>query len=1207
MQRTNNKKSSNKKISLPVGSAKHPTAKPLKEKAFTVVAIGASAGGLEAVTALLKNLTATTGMAFIYVQHLSPDHKSQLASILSRATKMKVQEIDDMEKIKPNNVYIIPYNKGIKVTDGHIKLIPRNQSNTSSRGTKNVSTIDILFSSLAQTHKANVIGIILSGHAKDGTIGLKAIKQAGGVTFAQDNSAQARSMPKSAIASGMVDFVLSPKKIASEINLLSVNKTMGQNIKLRLNQDSLNPESPDEKTIFSILHKAKGVDFSHYKMATVNRRMHHRMFQSNKQTIKEYVKLLIKDPGEVDLLYKDLLINVSDFFRDTEIFRYLKTTFLPKLLKSKTEGETLRIWIPACSLGQEAYSIAMLLTELQDNKTKKIPIKIFATDLSDQAVNNARKAEYSLSALKAISKNNIKRFFTKTGTNYRINKEIREMCTFAPHNILSDPPFFRIDFISCRNLLIYFDASAQKKVLATLHFSLSEGGFLMLGKSETTGTSSQLFTPLNNNFKIYSRKKNAGVHKLPDLASRFPGISNIEKIIKPVSRKIATVDNSELDSTIDSVLLSRYMPACAIINSNMEIIQFRGSTSIYLSHPSGGKASLNILKMTRPEFAFELRSAIHQVIKTKQPVRKSDIEMNRDIIGSTFQMMSLEVSPLKIEWDEPLLLVVFTLQENIKKQIENDRGKRNNSTEKDKRIKKLIEELSSARAEMDSVIESQESSYEELQSANEEIVSTNEEFQTLNEELETSKEEIEATNEELISTNQELKTQNELLAESYHYSEAIIATIHEPMIILDSHLCVKSANRSFYKKFLISKQETEGKSLFKLGNKQWAIPKLHKLLDDLLSKNVHFQGLEVIHTFPKIGEKTMLLNAHRIIQKTHDEKLILFAIEDITERSILQRKINERNEQDIIRHLANKVELEKLIKHRTKQLEQKNIELEKANKQLAFQNKEKEKRSTELGIANKELAFQNKEKEKHSLELSIANKDLTTFTYVSSHDLQEPLRKIQNFAALILAEEGKKLSETGKGYFSRIQQTANRMQTLIEDLLTYSRAKPGKHNFENTNLNLILDEVIKEFEEAIREKKAIIEAMPLGNAGVIPFQFRQLFHNLISNSLKFTHSGKAPHIKIKSKLILGSKSVNKNLLPGKKYLNIVFTDKGIGFDPQYQERIFEVFQRLHNFEVYKGTGIGLAICKRIVENHHGFIAATSKLNEGARFDIYIPA
>ncbi|MDP1726047.1 MAG: chemotaxis protein CheB [Bacteroidota bacterium] len=1102
-------------------------AKP-KRESFHIVAIGASAGGLEAVSALLKNLPPDTGMAYIYVQHLNPEHKSYLTSILSKITKMKVQEIDDMELMKPDNVYVIPHNKEIEVIDGHIQLLPRQ---------KNIPTnpsIDILFTSLAETHKEKVIGIILSGYGSDGTQGLNTIKDAGGITFAQDDSAQTGSMPKSAIASGVVDYVLPPEEIAHELIRLSKNGFLKQVVKPKRGDTATEYADPDEKTIFRILHKDKGVDFSHYKMATINRRLHHRMQQCRINSIKDYVKLLLKDGKEADLLYKDLLINVTSFFRDMETFRYLKSTLLPELLKGKLPGETLRIWVPACSTGEEAYSIALLIAELQYNKTKKVPVKIFATDLSEGVIQCARLGEFTQNETKPIPKNLLKRFFTKSGDRYIINKEIREMFVFAPHNILSDPPFFRIDFISCRNLLIYFDAAAQKKALATLHFALNEGKYLILGKSETIGTSSQLFTQLNNKFKIFSRKKNTGIRKVPELLPRFPLMNN-ERNIKPSLKKNASVDTLALDNAIDSALLSRFMPACAIINKDMEILQFRGLTSLYLSHPSGGKASLNILKMTRPEFAFELRNAILKVIKTKQPVIKTGIEIK---VESAFRLMTLEVCPLKIEWDEPLLLCVFTMQEQVEIYPENSTGSKRNLSQKDTRIKKLVEELNSARSEMDSILESQETAYEELQTANEEIVSTNEEFQTLNEELETSKEEIQATNEELLSANHELQIRNDLLTEAQEYSEAIITTIHEPMLVLFKDFRVKSANKSFYEKFKVQKEETEGTYLFELGNKQWNIPKLRNVLNDIIVKNSSFENFEVTYNFPGIGEKIMLLNAHLIVQKSNTEQLILLAIEDFTVQKSIEKQL-----------LDSKILAE-----------------------VAQQKAEEALKKAEEAVKAKQQFLSN-----------------------MSHEIRTPMNGIIGFTKVLLKTD---LSLKQKEYLRAIKLSGDALIVLINDILDLAKVDAGKMTFEQKPFNLILStsSTLHLFEAKIHEKnlKLVIDydkripEILVGDS----VRLRQILLNLLSNAVKFTSKGEiaisvrqlaADNKKVTIEFTLSDTGIGIS----KNKIDKIFEN--------FQQASNDTSR------LYGGTGLGLAIFKQLVELQGGSIHVKSKLDVGSTF------
>jgi len=1001
------------------------------EEQFPIVAIGASVGGLEAMSLLLKNLPADTGMAFIYVQHLSPDHKSLLTSILSRITKMNVQEITDMEHMAPNHVYVIPHDKGIQVTDGHIKLLPRPKNSSTNL------SIDVLFSSLSKTHGKHVIGVILSGNANDGTEGLKAIKKEGGITFAQDHSAQATSMPNSAVAAGVVDFVLPPKEIARKLIEISKKLPDLSNLTETRKIIPVKESSSSFQAIFDLLFKKTGVDFSHYKMSTIKRRLHHRMLQQGIKTPQEYVKVLLEKSKEVEELYNDLLINVTSFFRDPDVFRYLKGTFLPKLLKQKDTDETLRIWVAACSTGQEAYSLAMMLTELQEQKAHKVPFQIFATDLSEQAIRTARIGDYSLDDLKNVTKEQKDRFFIKAGDNYRVIKELREKCVFAPHNILRDPPFSRIDFISCCNLLIYFDMAAQKKVFSTLHFAMRENGFLMLGKAESVGASSQLFSRINNKFKIYSRKKHAGVRKVPDLIPRFPR-ANLFK--HPVhTGKIQNANPSGIANAVDSILIAKYTPACAVVNKEMEILELRGPFSQFLEHPPG-KASLNILKMTRPEFAFELRDAIQKVIKTKKPVTKSGIEFH---IDSDLHRMAIEVSLLKIEWDEPLLLVVFTLQGKVETDEASGKGRGDYSNQKDKRINKLSEELSKVRKEMNAVIESQEATYEELQAANEEIVSTNEEFQTLNEELETSKEEIEASNEELISTNQELQTRHDLLTESYEYSEAIIATIHEPMLVLNKDLHVKSANESFYETFLVKKEATEGVFLFELGNNQWDIPKLRNLLNDIVSNNTSFSNFEVTHTFPGIGEKIMRLNAHRIIQKVHSEQLILLAIEDVTERTLIAIKEKElQKKENQISDLAVK------------------------SKQQFLSNMSHEIRTpmnSILGFTNVVLKTSLSEEQKQ---------------YINAI-------KVSGDALLVLINDILDLAKVDAGKMT-FEQTPFNLEESVSSMLYLFETK-----FQEKGLKLI-----KQFDPAI-------PIVLLGD----PVRLRQIVLNLISNAIKFTSKG----------------------------------------------------------------------------------------------------
>lgn len=534
-------------------------------------------------------------------------------------------------------------------------------------------------------------------------------------------------------------------------------------------------------------------------------------------------------------------------------------------------------------------------------------------------------------------------------------------------------------------------------------------------------------------------------------------------------------------------------------------------------------------------------------------------------------MVRVEIVPLKVEWDEPLLLVLFSEQEQVEVFSAANLTGDQSSPEKDRRIRQLEEELLAAHADALAFSQEQDAIIEELQSAHEEVVSSNEELQTVNEELETSKEEIESTNEELTTTNQELQTRNDLLNESYDYSKAIISTLHEPLIVLDKDLRVKTANSAFYKTFNVQEAETEGKLLYHLGNDQWNIPSLRELLEDIVPKNTQFHHFEVRHKFPGIGEKILVLNASRIVQKSHGEQLILLSINDITEVVLLQQRAQDIINRDMVESRNYTQKLEKAVKERTKAL-----------------------KKTNLALAEK------------NAELEKMNKELEAFTYVSSHDLQEPLRKIQTFAGRILEKENQNLSENGKNYFQILQVSAERMQALIHDLLAFSRVSSTERKFNNIDLHKILEEVKADFRESLEAKHTKITLDGDCKVHIIPFLFRQVLHNLISNSLKFSKPDIDLQINISCHRILSNTIKALKLSPNKEYMHLSFSDNGIGFENEFREKVFEVFQKLHSKDEYPGTGIGLAIVKKIVENHNGLITARSEPQIGTTFDIYLP-
>ena len=1235
--------------------------KILSANLFPVVGIGASAGGLEAFKMLLKAIPEKSGMAYVLVQHLAPTHESMLPELLQKATKVPVLEILDDVKVEPDHIYILPSNKMLVANDGVLQLSPR----PASKGQRNLP-IDLFFTSLAEIHHNHAIGVVLSGTGSDGTQGLRAIRDNGGTTVAQDEvSAGYAGMPQSAVQAGVVDFVLPPDQIPQK--LLDLRAGVDENGE----EGQARPEPENAfRQILSLLRVRKQTDFTYYKQTTIRRRIQRRMAITKSKTPGDYLNYLRADKPEQDALYQDLLIPVTSFFRDAKTFSALCETVFPILLKNKTADGPVRVWVAGCSTGQEAYSVAMCFKEVLGNRQEQV--QIFASDLSEPAIKKARVGIYPASEVGEVSPQRLQEFFTKTGEGYQMKKTVRDMCVFAVHDFLKDPPFGKIDFISCRNVLIYMESYLQKKALTTLHYALNPNGFLLLGRSETVGGVPDLFKSAAKTDKLYTRK---------DAPARFMPIVSQQKEVKANSANVNVPTESmrtDFQKTADDIILSKYTPVGVVVNEALDIVHFRGATSNYLEQLSG-KPSHNLLLMAKDGLAFELRNVLHKAKKDKVSVTKENVPVT---INGSLSSISIEAIPLPNTID-PHYLILFHETNSAGAKPATDGKKRltkSKKDEKDHRIEQLERELAQTRDDMRGITEDQEVVNEELQSANEELLSGNEELQSLNEELETSKEELQSTNEELTVVNQEMIGLNEQVTAGRDYAEAIITNIREPLIVLNNSLRVQLANAAFYRTFQVNEAETEGVSIYELGNRQWNIPELRTLLERILPEKSTFSDFELTHTFATIGRRVMLLNAREIVNKNTSEKLILLSIEDITvaanvreaerratkqlqfiadampqkvwtadgagdvnyfnqiwldytgltyedlrgwgwERVIhpddweenkkrWQHSIDTGDDFEEEHRFLNKDgdykwHLSRGVAHRNESgtivmWVGTNTEINEQKEQNVALEKAVEKRTHELEEAKKIVEGKNG-------ELSAKNKELESFTYVSSHDLQEPLRKIQTLASRILDKEIDNLTDSGKDSFQRMQKSAERMQSLIQDLLAFSRLGTAERNFETIELSLLVEDVIDELSETISEKHAVVDYGGLCPATVVAFQFRQLLHNLIGNALKFSNPAIPPHITIRSTLVTGSQTGNATLLPDKKYCYITVADNGIGFEPQYSEKIFDVFQRLHGKGKYNGTGIGLSIVKKIIENHDGLISATGEPNKGARFDMYIPA
>ncbi|MBF4507872.1 chemotaxis protein CheR [Flavobacterium sp. JLP] len=1075
---------------------------------FPVVGIGASAGGLDAFKKILKAIPVDSGMAYVLVQHLSPDHPSNLAEILAQSTEIPVHEIINDINLAPNHIYIIPENNNLIAEDGVLKLHVR------TRNEKKNACIDIFFESLAKVHESFAIGVILSGTAFDGTFGLKKIKEFGGVTIAQDpETAAFKGMPQSAIDADVVDYVLAPELIPER--LIQIQKSYTANH--AYNEIDTIPKNEEETLhqIINLIFLRTGNDFSHYKQPTIRRRIARRMVITRKESLQEYFYLLRNDKTEQDILFNDFLIPVTYFFRDSKFFETLPSTIFPQLIQNTTNNN-LRIWIAGCATGEEAYSLAISIHEfLVEKNNKDIKVQIFASDISEKCITKARTAIYSAQDVQHVSQARLQNYFTKRDGNYHINKVIRDMCIFAVHNFIKDPPFARIDLVSCRNVLIYFDPFLQKKVLSSFHYSLKEKGILFLGKSETTTNAQNLFEPTGRNEKIYIRKF-APVRYVPEAFKP----ANMSTRDKPESTEKRSLPEADFRKIASDILFLKYTPASVIINEHLEIVHFHGDTSYFLL-PSPGKPNFNVLKMAREGISFELRNAILKIKKDKKNVKKENVVVKDQPYMASFEVVS-------IPNDDEHFMILF-----YKKPLpEFDDSKIKRKTSDQQRILELENELLQLREDIKRVTEEQQTAFEELQTTNEELLSSSEEMQAMNEELETSTEELQSNNEELMCVNDELMDRQEQLISMRNYSESIFKTIREPLLIIDRDFFVKSANPSFYKYFQTTEKETEGYSFFEIGDCQWNIPDFKDLIFKMLGDETSIEDFQV-HTICKgIGKKIMMVNARRILN-AKPAGMILVALEDITE----------------------------------------------------------------VVAANEQLNIKN-------LQLQSYNEQLERFTSAASYDLQEPLRKIHMFCQRIIDNE-QNLSETSKHNLERMLFAASNMSQLIADLIDYSRINFVEKEFKKTDLNVLLKKIIADLKDNILEKNASITISPLPQLNVISYQIQQLFSNLILNAIKYTKEGVIPEIKIENEnpsteeiLEIGG---NKDI----SYIKISITDNGIGFEQEFESKIFEPFYRLHSAQ-YHGSGLGLTLVKKIVSNHHGFIAVRSKINQGTVFNIYLP-
>ena len=1071
--------------------------KILSENLFPVVGIGASAGGLDAFRKLIQTIPENSGMAYILVQHLHPGHESALPEILQRVTPLPVVEISDNVEVKPDHIYVIPSNKMLVANDGVLQLDPRLSSD------KLNLPIDLFFTSLAEVHQSHSIGVVLSGNGFDGTAGLQHIKEHGGITFAQDpETASYKGMPQHAINAAIVDFILNPENISGKLMELKQsykisNKTNANDPKDKVTEDAF-------RQVLSLLKEKLGVDFNFYRQTTVRRRIIRRMVVLKTGSITEYVDYVKNNKSELDVLFQDLLITVTSFFRDKATFETLCDVVLPEIIKNKKTSTPIRIWVAGCSTGQEAFSVAICLHEFLGENEGNTRVQIFATDLSEKAIKIARSGVYSTKEMEGISEDRRKQFFDKTtGGIYQVKKPVRDMCVFAVHNFLKDPPFAKMDIISCRNVLIYFEPFLQKKALSDFHYALNEKGMLLLGKSESIGTSSDLFLPFGIKDKLYIRKQMPG--RFTNFIADAVEKDKKQKNLLPGDKDLKTND---FQKNADEILLSRYTPIGVIVNEQFDIVQFRGLTGDYLESASG-KASLNVLKMSKDGLAFEIRNALQKAKATKESFTKAGIPFNNgkklvtidaipllNTVNLHFLILFKEID---VPDDEPAVTDVKgkALRIKLKK------------NQQEIRILQLEKELVCAREDIISITEDQDATNEELQSANEELLSGSEELQSLNEELETSKEELQSTNEELITVNLELTEDirgRKIKQEADETFRILADAMPQKMWTADGGGNVNYLNRQWYEF-------------------------THKTFDDLKD----FAWEQIV--YPEDLNNTRKIWGDAIRSGIEFEMEHRFRCFDGTYRWHLSRGLAQKND------------------------------------------------------TGKVILWIGTNTDIHDQKMKEQQKD--EFIGIASHEMKTPLTMVKAYLQLMELTLDDQNSNAYL-YAKKANQSVERLNDLIAELLDASKIQNGKLNYNITNFcfDEIIEHAIENFSHTSPTHAIVKTGMVRRQVAGDKERLQQVVTNLLSNAIKYSPG--------KTTVFIDTKMVGVNV-------NVSVKDNGIGIGSRHLSKIFERYYRVEDHAIrFQGLGIGLYISAQIIERHNGKIWATSEEGKGSTFSFSVP-
>ena len=1212
---------------------------------FPVVGVGASAGGLEAVSQFLRPMSGESGMAVVVIQHLDPTHESSLAELLSRVCPMPVCQAKEGLVLQPDHVYVIPPNAGMILKDGSLHLTPRDETQEARR------PIDLFLRSLADEAGPRSLGVVLSGTGSDGTLGLQAIRAAGGITFAQDASAAYDGMPGSAIAAGCVDYILPPGDIAAELTRVCGGSTPGGLFPTAGSSDG----AGDDRAFLAViqsLSKSTGVDFANYKPATLRRRISRRMLHLRIDRLDGYLAFLEQDSSEADVLFRDVLINVTSFFRDKEVFEALKEVVFPALLKDRPSDQPIRIWVPGCATGEEVYSLAICLLEFLGSRNERVPIKLFGTDVSESVVAHARAGHFREGITADVSPARLKRFFVREETGgYLISKAVREMCVFARQDATRDPPFSKLDLISCRNVLIYLGPVLQKRVFPLFHFALNQGGFLVLGSSESVGQMGDLFTVLDSRQRIHVRKS---------VPSRlvFETPSSDRRPIETEARDSAVVpapSEIEFRREADRILLALCAPAGVLIDENLEILQFRGSTGPFL-RSAPGTPSNNLRSMARSGLYPDLGEVIEEARTQKSAVRREGLRISTDH-GEIDA--SVEVIPIQVPLSAQLSFLVLFEEigpDGSEPARRTRRPERRSTEHENRRIAQLERELASSGEYLRAALEEREATTEELRAANEELLSSNEELLSTNEELQTAHEELQATNEELVTVNEELQHRNEEAALLANDLSNLLSSVNIPIVMLGLDLCIRRFTPTAAKLLNLIPSDL-GRPILDLKPKI-DIPDLGDLLTEVLESSQAMQrdvqDLDGIwHTLwigpyrcldQRIDGVVIVLNDVDAIKRSADrlaaalefaESIVMTVREPLL---VLDHELRTTLANDAFRETFGddltdtfqgegadssggrwslpglRDQLSKLLAGEPGFEEfQVTAEVQEIGRRVLLMNARLVRGGSPAeprillvieDVTERRLRQERDHQREKGLEATQRLESLGVMAGGIAHDFNNVLTVILGYASFV--RQGLSSDSPLRPYVEEIEKSGFRAADLCSQMLAYS----GMSSFEVQSVCLsALVAKLRPLLKASTSKKTVLrfhlaEDLPAIMADTT--QIHQVAMNLVINASEAAGGGPGS-ISVTTGQMRPDQAylAAARLVPDKIADNYVFLevrDDGCGMDPETLARAFEPFFT----RKFTGRGLGLSAVLGIIRGHHGILTVESAPEQGTTFRVLFP-